>query len=136
MFLIKLVLKICNKFTGEHPCRSAISIKLLCNSTEITLRHWCFPVNLFYIFRTTFPRNTSSWLRLIHAYPWGKYLNELEKHVLELNFIKFAASQPQLTQLQLHPSFIEFTVENKVWGSFSQISNTSSVKEGVKKGFL
>ena len=59
-----------------------------------------------------------------------------ETYVLELNFIEFAASQPQLTQLQLHPSFIEFTVENKVWGSFSQISNTSSVKEGVKKGFL
>ena len=132
MFLIKLVLKICNKFTGEHPCRSAISIKLLCNSTEITLRHWCFPVNLLYIFRTTFPRNTSGWLRLIHAYPWGKYLNELEKHM----FWNSILLKPQLTQLQLHPSFIEFTVENKVWGSFSQISNTSSVKEGVKKGFL
>ena len=28
-FLRKSVLKICSKFTGEHPCRSAISIKLL-----------------------------------------------------------------------------------------------------------
>ena len=27
--LRKGVLKICNKFTGEHPCRSVISIKLL-----------------------------------------------------------------------------------------------------------
>ena len=26
LFLGKGVLKICNKFTGEHPCRSAISI--------------------------------------------------------------------------------------------------------------
>ena len=34
------VLKICSKFTGEHPCRSVISIKLLCNFTEITPRHW------------------------------------------------------------------------------------------------
>ena len=25
------VLKICRKFTEEHPCRSAISIKVLCN---------------------------------------------------------------------------------------------------------
>ena len=24
------VLKICSKFTGEHPCRDVISIKLLC----------------------------------------------------------------------------------------------------------
>ena len=31
VFLGKVVLKICSKFTGEHPCRSVISIKLLCN---------------------------------------------------------------------------------------------------------
>ena len=31
VFLGKGVLKICNKFTGEHPCRSVISINLLCN---------------------------------------------------------------------------------------------------------
>ena len=30
VFLGKDVLKICSKFTGEHPCRSAISITLLC----------------------------------------------------------------------------------------------------------
>ena len=30
VFLRKSVLKICSKFTGEHPCRKAISIKLLC----------------------------------------------------------------------------------------------------------
>ena len=30
MSLGKAVLKICSKFTGEHPCQSAISIKLLC----------------------------------------------------------------------------------------------------------
>ena len=30
VFLVKGALKICRKFTGEHPCRSVISIKLLC----------------------------------------------------------------------------------------------------------
>ena len=55
MFLGKGVLKICSKFTGEHPCRNAISIKLLCNFIEIALRH----VNLLHIFRTPFPKNTS-----------------------------------------------------------------------------
>ena len=30
MLLVKCVLKICCKFTWEHPCRSVISIKLLC----------------------------------------------------------------------------------------------------------
>ena len=49
MFLGKGVLK----FTGEHQCRSAISLKLLCNFIEITLRHECSTVNLLHIFRTS-----------------------------------------------------------------------------------
>ena len=51
VFLGKGVLKIYNKFTGGHQCRSAI-------------RHGCSPVNLQHIFRTLFPRNTSGWLLL------------------------------------------------------------------------
>ena len=34
VFLGKGVLKICMKFTGEHPCRSAISIKFQSNFIE------------------------------------------------------------------------------------------------------
>ena len=64
VFLRKGVLNICNKFTGEHPCRSAISIKLLCNFIEIALRHGCSPVYFLRIFQTPFPRNTSDWLLL------------------------------------------------------------------------
>ena len=48
VFLGKGVLKICNRFTGEHPCRS------------ITLRHGFSPVNLLHIFLTDFPNNTSA----------------------------------------------------------------------------
>ena len=44
VFWRKGFLKICVKFTGEHPCRSVISIKLLCNFIEIALRYECFPV--------------------------------------------------------------------------------------------
>ena len=47
---------------GEHPCRSVISVKLLCNSIEIRLRHGCSPVNSLHIFRTPFPKNTSGGL--------------------------------------------------------------------------
>ena len=54
----------CPKFTGNHPCRSAISIKFQRNFIEITRRHGCFPVNLLHIFRTTFPENTSGGLLL------------------------------------------------------------------------
>ena len=59
MFLVKDVLKICSKCTGEHPCRSAILIKFLCNFIEIALRHGYCPVNLLHIFRTLLPKNTS-----------------------------------------------------------------------------
>ena len=62
MFLEKLVLKICSKFTGEHPCWSVIWIKLLCNFIEIALRYGCSHVNLLHIFRTPFPKSTSGGL--------------------------------------------------------------------------
>ena len=64
VFLGKGVLKICCRFTGEHPCRSVISTKLLCSFIEITLRHWRSPVNLQHIFNTAFSENTSGWLLL------------------------------------------------------------------------
>ena len=64
VFLIKGALKICSKFTGESPCRSVISIKLLCIFIEITRRHGCSPVNLPHIFRTPFLKNTSGRLLL------------------------------------------------------------------------
>ena len=53
------VLKICNKVTGEHPYTSMISIKLLCNFTEIMLWHGCSPVILsicFIFSEHLFPR--------------------------------------------------------------------------------
>ena len=68
VFLTKGVLKIYSKFTGEHPCRSAISIKLLCNFIEIALRYGCSPVSLLHIFRKPFSRNTSGWLLLVRPF--------------------------------------------------------------------
>ena len=68
VFLRKGVPEICSKFTGEHPCRSVISIKLQTNFIKITLWHGCSPLNLLYIFRTPFPRNTSGWLLLITCF--------------------------------------------------------------------
>ena len=65
VFLVKGVLKISNKFTGEHPCRIVISIKLQSSFIEITLWHGC-SVSLLHIFTTPSPRNTSGWLLLKH----------------------------------------------------------------------
>ena len=54
-FLTKVVLKMCSKFTEEHACQSCM---------EIALRHGCFPVNLFHIFRAPFSKKSSRWLLL------------------------------------------------------------------------
>ena len=59
MFLEEGFLKISRKFTGEHPCRSAISIKLQSNFIEIARMHGSSPVNLLHIFRTPLLKNTS-----------------------------------------------------------------------------
>ena len=56
VFLGKGVLKYAaNLQEKKHPCRSAISIKLLCNFIEISAEHRRSPVNLLQIFRTLFP---------------------------------------------------------------------------------
>ena len=54
VFFGKGVLKICSKFLGEHPCRSAILIKL-----QIVPWLSCSPVNLLHIFRTLFCKRIS-----------------------------------------------------------------------------
>ena len=52
VFLVKSVLKICNKFTAKHLYRSLISITVQSTFIDITLLHRCSPVNLLHIFRT------------------------------------------------------------------------------------
>ena len=87
IFLRKDVVKICIKFTGEHPCRSAISINLQYNFIEITLRHGCFPVNLLHIFRTPFSKNTSGWLLLDQIQiKWG-LCNTRDKYFILKRFL-------------------------------------------------
>ena len=64
VFVGKDVLKICNKFTGEHLCRSLISKKLFCNVIDVTLLRGPSSLNLLHIFRTPFLRSTSGGLLL------------------------------------------------------------------------
>ena len=63
VLLGKSDLKICSKFI-EHPCRSVVTIKQLCNFIEIALQHGCSPVNLLHIFIIPFLKNTSERLLL------------------------------------------------------------------------
>ena len=57
--LRNIVMKICSKFTGEHPCWNAILIK-----NKVSLQHACSPVHLMHMFRTAFPKDTSGKLLL------------------------------------------------------------------------
>ena len=83
VFLRKDVLKICSKFTGEHQCRSGVSINLLCNFTVIALLHGCSSVNLLHIFRTPFLKNTSGWLLL--SVNKSKQSTLTKKYFLQIN---------------------------------------------------
>ena len=64
VFFVKVVLKIRSNFTGKHPSRSVISIKLQSNFIEITLWHGCSPIYLLNIFWTPFLKNSSGRLLL------------------------------------------------------------------------
>ena len=88
VFLGKGVLKICNKFTGEHQFRSAISVKLQSNFIEIALWQVFSAVNLLYIFRKLFPKNTSGRLLLAlfsHYFTEPKIPQKIKnaKHLVE-----------------------------------------------------
>ena len=54
LLLWKGVLKICSKFTGEHPYRNAISIKLLCNFNWNHTLAWVFSCKFAVYFQHTF----------------------------------------------------------------------------------
>ena len=83
VFLGKGLLRICSKCTGEHPFQSAISLKLLCNLSEIALWQRRSPVNLLHISRSPFPTNTSGGLLLEGKYTRYSYFpNEKLLHAL------------------------------------------------------
>ena len=86
VFLREVALKICSKFTGEYPCRSEISIKLLCKFIKIVLRHGSSSVSLLHIFRIPFPKNTSRrlFLQLEAAVFYKKTQVFLQKSCFEI----------------------------------------------------
>ena len=70
--------KKCSKFTGKHPCRSKISIKLQSNFIEITLKHGCSPVNLLLIYEHLFlrpPIEGSFYMLQIYWYMLGNFVS-------------------------------------------------------------
>ena len=64
VFLGKGGLKICSRFTGEHPCRCAISIKLFCNAA------WVFSCKFAAYFQNTFPQEHLWTAASVSLYPF------------------------------------------------------------------
>ena len=77
----KGVLKIYSKFTGE------LSIQLQSKFIKIELRYGCSPVNVLYMFRTPFPKNTSGGLLLVSSFK-----KEHQTIILKGHFIVILAS--------------------------------------------
>ena len=78
VFWRKDVLKICSKFTGEHPSRSVISIKLH------TLT-WVFSCKFAAYFQNTFSKTTSG--RMLLHYSYYFIMQESWANRVKLNFI-------------------------------------------------
>ena len=94
-----------SKFTGEHPCRSVISLKLQSNFIEIALRHRCSPVNLLHIFRTPFPKNTSGWLQV----KYSKVSHP--KKIYFRSYNKFGVSNVFFILFWIYETFLIFLVD-------------------------
>ena len=81
-----IIFHICNisseaalqRCSWETPMPKCDFNKLLCNFIEVTLRHWCSPVNFLHIFRTPFSKITSG--RLL------RYLSQWKSLIWYINF--------------------------------------------------
>ena len=117
VFLGKCVLKICNKFTEEHPYRYAISISLLFNFNEIALRHGYSPVNLLHFFITSFSKNTSGRLLLPDAKKEFQLLEQTTFRVATSNQVRTKSQFESVKQKNcysnnsiLHNTYINYAV--------------------------
>ena len=107
MFLEKVVLKICSKFTGEHLCGSVISIKMLCNVIEIKPRYKCFPVNLLHILRTPFTKNTS----VLWKSKRRKVLTSFKYVLIIANFVRLlAGSKSPILCLNIYLNILKYII--------------------------
>ena len=106
------------KFTGEQPCRSLISIELLCNFTKIALWHGCSPEDLLHIFRAPFPKNTSGRLLmtvLLCDISFLYYHAKISKRILNLDQIlweRWNIIQPTNSMTSYH--MITLQIKNSI----------------------
>ena len=130
MFLGKGVLKICSKFTGEHPCWSAISI-----------RHVFSPVKSLHIFRTPFLKNISGWLVVHLAFSWLIFLKFEQKSLPEnsfqdLSIIEIYANVGLMFNISwscYRPKHIQVCIINENISETSEYSGSQIILDEKKK---
>ena len=102
VFLGKGFLKTCSKFTGEKPCRGAISIKLLCNFIEIAPQYRCSPVNLLHIFRTLFLRTPLNGCFCLQNINDGNFCKKIILQLSSVNYVHKIIHHKYLTRPLIH----------------------------------
>ena len=112
VYLGKGVLKICSKFTGDRPCESAISIKLL------------------HIFRTTFLKNTSGWLLL-----WFPEVKVLWKVCGNCAFLQSKFPNRKLDEIMIIHAVIALKVYEKIEINMFIVSKSSFSWQWLLKNF-
>ena len=118
-------MKICSKFTGEHPCGSLISIKLENSFIEITFQHECSAVNLLHIFGTFFIRTP------LEECFW-KQLNQL---LMTQPYLPYFPVISQNIRIYSKPSSFEHIPTN-TFGRVGVIIRSSRPDVFLGKGFL
>ena len=118
---IGVLRKRCFKNTQQIYRRTPMTkCDLLCNFIEITLRHWCSPVNLLYIIRTPFPKNTLAASRTVsttdntHPFPSILYRVKCFIRLLEDLYIKCSKNffRPFLGFLSISFTLEKYTTLN------------------------
>ena len=119
------MLKICSKFTGEHTCRSALSIKLQSNFIEIALRYGCSLVNLLHNFRPPFPKNTSKGPQPFMEILQNSCSEKCCKTQSEILAVGFIFNNLLLFNNCLYHNCFYFNLGKPFWKSFLQKNSKS-----------
>ena len=119
VFLVKGVLNICSKFTGDHSYQSIISIK-------ITLPHGYSPANLLHFLY-------ESWSRNIEQNNFNQYFNKIWNtkvyHRKSKYLIIFFSSIFKLSRLNLLKFYVVFLDSNFI--TLLSFNSFTFVLEGI-----
>ena len=121
VFLGKGILRICCKFVGEHPCRSAISIKLRSNWTAASVRVFIF--FFFFCLEPTVRKYNLDQNDFCHWY--GNFLKVLSWKLLDRSYVGSFLST--ITR-HIGNSILKDTLQSKILPTWISIPVNSFIK--------